>query len=91
MRQIRACTPEANVVSRNVMNGKASVSRPPFPASCGATFAITARDFGPTTAIVVHCSVTDVKTTSKPGHSVWCHSSNQSSTLAAPPVVVVMK
>ena len=52
---------------------------------------MTARDFGPTTAMVVHCSVTEVIVTSKVGHSVWCHSSSQSRTRAAPPVVVVMK
>src|SRR6478752_874312 len=58
IRQILACTPEARVVSRNVMNGKASASRPPPAASSGASLAITARDFGPTTAMVDHCSVT---------------------------------
>ena len=75
------------MVSRKVMNGKASL----VTSSSGATLAITARDLGPTTAMVVHCSVTEVQCTSRLGHSVCCHSSSQSSTLAAPPVVVVMK
>ncbi len=69
------------------MKGKASWET----SRSGATRAITSRDLGPTTAMVLHCSVTDVNTTSSSGHSVWCHSSSQSRTLAAPPVVVVMK
>lgn len=87
IRQIRAGTPEARTVSRKAMNGNASLDR----SSSGASFSTTARDFGPTTATVVYCSVTEVKVTSSSGHSVWDHSSSQSRTLAAPPVVVVMK
>ena len=87
IRQIRAGMPDASVVSRNVMNGNASLAT----SSSGATLATTSRDRGPTTATVVHCSVTEVQVTSSVGHSVCCHSSSQSSTRAAPPVVVVMK
>jgi hypothetical protein len=75
------------VVSRNVMNGNASL----VTSRSGATRATTSRDRGPTTAIVVHCSVTEVQVTSRSGHSVCSHCSSQSSTPAAPPVVVVRK
>ncbi len=72
--------------SRQVMNGKASrdTSRP------GQTAATTSLDRGPTTATVAHCSVTLVARTRSSGHSVWSHSSSQSRTAAALPVVVVM-
>src|SRR3954447_5057762 len=72
IRATLAGMPEASVVSRKAMNGKASLetSRP------GTSLATTARDFGPTTAMVDHCSVTEVKTTSSSGHSVCSHSSN---------------
>ena len=66
MRQTRAGIPEASVVSRNAMNGNASL----LTSRSGATLAMTARDFGPTTATVVHCSVTEVMVTSSDGHSV---------------------
>ena len=49
------------------------------------------RASGPATAIVAHCSVTLVQKTRSSGHSVWSHSSKWSSTLAAPPVVVVTR
>ena len=86
IRQIRAGTPFARVVSRKPMNSKASFDT----SRSGAIFAMTSRDRGPATATVDHCSVTEVKTTSRSGHSVWCHSSSHSRTAAAPPVVVVM-
>jgi hypothetical protein len=87
IRQMRAGTPEASVVSRNVMNGNASR----LTSSRGATRATTPRACGPTTAMVTHCSVTEVQYTRRSGHSVCSHSSSQSRTPAAPPVVVVMK
>jgi hypothetical protein len=69
------------------MNGNAVASseRP------GASACSTSRERGPTTAIVAHCSVTDVAWTRSSGHSVWSHSSSQSRTAAALPVVVVMR
>jgi hypothetical protein len=75
------------VVSRKAMKGNASADR----STSGASWATTWRDRGPTTAIVDHCSVTEVQWTSSSGHSVCSHSSSQSRTPAAPPVVVVMK
>ena len=69
------------------MNGNASLET----SRSGASSATTSRDLGPTTAMVEYCSVTEVKTTSSSGHSVCDHSSSQSSTFAAPPVVVVMR
>ena len=85
-RTIRAGMP-AMSASRIAMKGKLSLST----ASSGASVAITSRDFGPTTAIVTHCSVTDVSRTRRSGHSVWRYSSMWSSTFAAPPVVVVQR
>ena len=52
--------------------------------------ATTSRARGPTTATVVHCSVTLVACTRSSGHSVCSHSSRWSRTGAALPVVVVM-
>ena len=57
----------------------------------GASAARTSRERGPATATVAHCSVTEVQRTRSSGHSVWSHSSNQSSTFAALPVVVVTR
>ena len=57
IRQIRAGTPEPRVVSRKVMNGNASLDT----SRSGATRATTSRERGPTTAMVVHCSVTEVQ------------------------------
>ena len=54
-----------------------SRARPPGPAPARRR---TSRDLGPTTAIVAHCSVTDVAWTRSSGHSVWSHSSSHSST-----------
>ncbi|GDY59959.1 hypothetical protein SVIO_105820 [Streptomyces violaceusniger] len=84
---MRAGIPEARVVSRKAMKGNASFET----STSGARWATTSRDRGPTTAIVAHCSVTEVQWTSSSGHSVCSHSSSQSRTAAAPPVVVVMK
>ena len=58
------------------MNGNASADR----SRSGASRATTSRDRGPTTAIVAHCSVTEVQCTSSSGHSVCSHSSSQSRT-----------
>ena len=55
-----------------------------------ATSASSLRAFGPVIVIATQLSVVELKYTSSSGHSVWCHSSIQSSTPAAPPVVVVM-
>ena len=85
MRNTRAGTP-ATTASRTVMNGKSAAST----GRSGASARRTSRDLGPTTAIVAHCSVTDVAWTRSSGHSVWSHSSSHSSTGAAFPVVVVM-
>src|SRR5439155_503087 len=49
----------------------------------------TSRARGPTTATSAQWSVTDVRWTRSSGHSVCSHSSIQSRTAAAPPVVVV--
>ena len=57
----------------------------------GASVASRSRERGPTTATVAHCSVTDVQCTRSSGHSVCSHSSSQSSTAAALPVVVVIR
>jgi len=57
IRQMRAGTPDASVVSRNVMNGNASR----LTSSRGATRATTPRACGPTTAMVAHCSVPEVQ------------------------------
>src|SRR5690625_2783004 len=79
--------PEARVMSRNSMNLKPSAEK----SSSGASLLMTSRDLGPTTAMVAYCSVTEVANTSSSGHSVCNHSSIQSSTSAAPEVVVCMK
>ena len=84
IRQTRAASP-ATTASRQVMNGNASFST----ARSGATRDRTSRDRGPTRATVAHCSVTLVSRTARWGHSVCSHSSIQSRTVAALPVVVV--
>ena len=87
MRTTRASMPEASVVLRYSMNPNPSFDT----SSSGAILRMTSRDFGPTTAIVLYCSVAEVNTTSSSGHSVCDQSSSHSRTSAAPPVVVVMK
>ena len=77
----------ATVVSRQAMKAKSSLAT----ASSGAREPSTSRERGPTRATVAHCSVTDVQWTRRSGHSVWDHSSIQSSTAAALPVVVVTR
>ena len=66
------------------MNGKLSAS-----SGISVSRASRARESGPTTATVAHCSVTEVSQTRSSGHSVWSHSSIHASTGAALPVVVV--
>ncbi len=51
----------------------------------------TSRLFGPTTAAVAQWSVTEVRWTSRCGHSVCSQRSSHASTRAAPPVVVVIR
>lgn len=60
-------------------------------ASPGASAPSTSRERGPTRATVAHCSVTEVQWTRSSGHSVCSHSSIQSRTAAALPVVVVAR
>src|SRR6266849_5549861 len=73
--------------SRIAMKGKLCASM----ASFGKSAATTSRERGPTTATSAQWSVTDVSRTRRSGHSVCSHSSIQSSTAAAPPVVVVSR
>ena len=54
----------------------------------GKTAVITSRERGPATGNVAQWSVTEVRCTRRSGHSVCSHSSIQSGTVAAPPVVV---
>ena len=77
----------ATRASRTAMKRKSS--RP--TARSGAAAASSSRLRGPTTATVAHCSVTDVSQTRSSGHSVCSHSSIHSSTVAALPVVVVVR
>ena len=66
-----------------VLAADGEVRAPRRPAARGCA--------GPTTATVAHCSVTDVSHTRSSGHSVCSHSSIHSSTVAALPVVVVVR
>ena len=65
-RNSRVGTPQI-VPERIAICGKASGERS-MPSTRGA---ITARAFGPCSAITAHCSVIEVRNTSSSGHSVW--------------------
>ena len=54
MRNTRASMP-ATIASRTLMNGKA------FRSNAGASSAISSRALGPASAMVAHCSVTEVQ------------------------------
>ncbi len=69
------------------MKGNAALAT----STAGKSAPMTSRERGPTTGKVAHCSVTEVQRTRSSGHSVWSHSSIQSSTFAAPPVVVMTR
>ena len=69
------------------MNGNASRER----STSVPVAETTSRARGPLIATTAHCSVTLVQYTRRSGHSVCSHSSNRSSTVAAPPVVVVTR
>ena len=78
----------ATSASRQAMNGKPSLSTA-RPGASAAQHVAGAR--ARRAATVAHCSVTEVQCTRSSGHSVCSHSSIQSSTAAALPVVVVTR